>query len=414
MRVSARFRDILRKRCQSLIESGINCFPRWVNSKAPAFRKGERYQKFMIQPLMDDEDFKNLVLKRFDDSRVGGISIVSGGAGGVLGIDYDPIKIDLSLWENVKKIIDEYGHIVYVDRRYGISEKGRLLKHGVHIILQSDKQFLTKHRIKIRHNFKAEFTVRRGLITVYPSVYIVTKGEPQFSVYLKLSNADILDAVYDEKTEILREIIEILGGSLQIAPITTERYVVSDEIKEPWHGFQDGRFLDSKSVWTFLKNFAKIERCEGLLRILESLEKRDAFPMTYFIYSDVVPNVDHPRSSWTIVENTIFRLLAEVGASEEAFREIRDAFKESEDKYRKVISDVAHETLDQNMEQTRRFNEHGHDKVGACIFKLAGLCYRYCTTTCWLKVKSSRDSIIKALHLALKGIELFDEAEDNA
>jgi len=416
VRVSERFRKILRERCERLIESGVNCFPRWIDSKSPAFRKGEKYQRFLTVPITEDEDFKKFVLQKFEDPRVGAISIVSGCIGGVLGIDFDAIKVDPQLWNSVKKVLSDYGHMVYVDRRYGIDSKGALHKHGVHIILFSDSKFLSTHRIKIKHSYNVESGVKKGLITIYPSIYITKEGNSiEFSAYVRLSHADIFDTTYDESLEIAKKIIEILGGELQVSPITsTGTVVLGEESNEPWHGFKDGQYLDQETVWIFLRNFAKIEKCEGLLRFIESLQNRDPMTVTYFIYSDIVPNTDHPRSSWTIVENAIFRLLAEVGAADAVFGEIRGAFKESEDRHRKIVGEVPHESLDRNMEQARRFNEHGHDKVGACVFKVAGLCHRDCNTTCWLKIKDGGDSILKALHLALKRIEIPDEGTENA
>jgi len=419
VKVSERFRKILRERCERLIESGINCFPRWVDSKSPAFKRGERYQKFLTSHIIEDEDFKKLIMSRFEDPRVGAISIVSGGIGGVLGIDFDAIKVDPRVWSSVKEVLREFGHMVYVDRRYGVDSAGALHKYGVHIALFSDFKFLTTHRIIIKHGYNTEFAVKRGLITIYPSVYVEKKNSGiEFSAYVKLSHSDIFESTYDEGLEITKKIVEALGGELQVSPITSATsigtVVLGEESKEPWHGFKDGQFLNQETVWIFLRNFAKVEKCEGLLRFVESLQNRDPMPVTYFIYSDIVPNADHPRSSWTIVENAIFRLLAEIGATDAAFKEVRDAFKEAEDKYRKIVGEVAHESLDRNMDQARKFNEHGHDKVGACVFKIAGLCHRDCNTTCWLKVKDGRDSILKALHLALKKIEIPDEVMEGA
>jgi len=412
MKVSGRFRKMLRERCERLIEAGINCFPKWVYGRAPAFRRGEFYQKFLVVPISQDDNFKKLVLSRFDDPKVGGI-VVAGMVGGLLAIDNDALKIR-KMEQEFLKAVKDFGHMVYIDRRVALQLKTAL--KGMHAVLFVDKTLFHKYVLKIKHNYNAEFAVKAyGLITVYPSLRIEKTDEGnELSVYVKLSQADIFDAVYDERLEVLPRFVEVFGGKLVIQPIDYSQAQVGEytgQPGQPWHGL-GFREINGDNVFLFLKNYARIVRCAGLERLLESLEREEPFPIPYVIYSSIVLDVNHPRSTWTLAENIIGRILGEVGADDSALAKVREAIEKSQEKYIKINGSVDHRTTRRNVTSAYRFKEFGHDKPGACIFKILGLCSEDCGLTAWLKLKSAaaREAMEKAALLAIAGHEVQENA----
>jgi len=412
MKVSERFRKTLKERCEHLIEAGINCFPKWLYGRAPAFRRGEQYQRFLVTPISQDDEFKKFVLSRFDDPEVGGIVIV-GHVGGVVAIDNDALKVK-NMEKEFLRVVKELGHMVYIDRRVVLQPKTAL--KGMHAVLFVDKELFRRYILKIEHNYNAEFAVKSyGLITVYPSLRIEKTDESrELSVYVKLSQADIFDAVYDERLEVLPKIIEAFGGKLVMQPIDYSQAQAGEYTGspgEPWHGLQF-REINSDNVFLFLKNFARIMYCEGLERLVESIEREEPFPMPYVIYQSLVPDTNHPRSSWTLAENIIGRILGEVGADESALLKVREAIERSQEKYMKINGSVDHRTVRANLARAYKFKEFGHDKPGACIFKLMGMCGSECNLTCWLKLKTSsaREALEKAALLAIGGHEVQPNA----
>ena len=414
MKISERFRKLLRERCERLIESGINCFPKWVDSQAPAFKKGEQYQKFLTTPIGEDENFKKLILERFSNPRVGGIVVV-GRVQGLVAIDNDAVKV-VNLEKEFAKLVIEYGHIIYIDRRIVVHPKIKL--KGLHAILFIDKQLFNKYIIKIKHSYNAEFSIKsRGLITVYPSLRIEKQNAGyELSVYVKASTSDIFDAIFDERLEVLQKIAEIFNAKVEMIPIdysVAETGEYEGTPGQPWHGLQY-KEINQDNVFLFLKNYARLIRCEGLERLAASLEKEEPIPIPYEIYNSMVQDANHPRSTWTLAENIVGRVLGEVGADESALLKVREAFEKSEKLYMKSNGNVDHKTTRANLTRAYRFKEFGHDKPGACIFYLLGLCRENCGLTCWLRLKSAanREALEKAVALTLSGKEV--EVDENA
>ena len=405
VRISERFRRFLRERCENLIESGVNCFPKWAVGRAPAFKKGERYAKFLVTPINEDEEFKKLVLDRFNDPGVGGIVVVPR-VGGLLPIDCDVPKV-VNLEREIKALVKEFGHLVYIDRRAAYDGK-KARPRGLHAVLYVDKGLFNTHQLLIKHSYNAEFAIKSSTpLTVFPSVRLEKNGKTvEFSAYIKLSSADLFDAVFDERLEVLPRVIEMLGGKLEIVRIDTsmaETKEYTGEPGTPFHGMSLG--IGPDEVMLFLRNFVRIIRCEAFEHILDALEKGEPFPIPYFIYSDYVVDCNHPRSSWTLVENFIGRVLGEAGASDDALDKVIEMFEKSEGRYAEVAGAVDHKTVRRNITSSARFREFGHDKAGACLLKLIGLCYKDCHLTPWFKLQSSiaREALERAAAFAKVG-----------
>jgi len=395
-KISLKFRKQLAELAETLIDSGINVLPKRYDSKSPAFRKGEKYQKYLVSRI--DEDFKKFIIKRIlEDETVGGLSVIMF-VGGLIGIDYDVLKVDREMEKAFKKLTKEYYDIVYMERRYGVNLRTqKLLKHGAHILLFANTKELQGKRIVVHHNFNAEFTVKRvGLLTIYPSV-LVDKKEKEFSMYLKLSGIDLQNTYYDKDLDVLNDIISKLGGKLELIDVDTRRVgSIPTSDGEPVLGLKYDE-INGDNVVEFLKLLGELSGCEGLKNIVEMLEDGQIVP--YFIYSDYVYDTNHPRSSWTIIENHVFRLLAELGAHETAFDKMYELFKKAEDEYEKVYGKTAHKTLYINMKSAQKFKEFGHDKGGACIYQLLGLCNKQCTLNLYtyITTEAFRQAIITAL-----------------
>jgi hypothetical protein len=404
MPVSARFRKVLQKTCEELIELGYSCFPKRATSKAPAFKRGESYQKFLVTPVREDPDFAKLVLKRFEeDPWVGGIAL-AGGVGGLVLVDYDPPKVSREALARARKAVELYGSAVYAEFRAIYDyRRDALRRGGYHFVLRGPIEKLTGKKIRVGHGYKAEFAVKHfGLVTVHPSI-LVTKTD--FSLYLRESSVELKATLYDRRLDTLPRLVEALGGKLVIAgvPDLAPKQQSQTPRGQPYHGLDLG--IASDTLWRFLKEYAVLMDCPGLYRLVESLEKGEPMPIPYFIYQDYFPDTGHPRSSWTIVENLLARILAEAGAGDDAFEALEEALRRSEELYEKRYGPVDHRSLRRNIQSARRFNEFGHDKAGACIFKVTGLCSRECTETGFIKLArpEARQAMARAYARA-KGI----------
>lgn len=397
MGVSSRFRRILAEKCRELIELGYSCFPKRANSKAPAFGKGESYQRFLVIPVREDLEFTKLVLKRFEeDEWVGGIAL-AGGVGGLVIIDYDAPKTSKEAAERARKALELFGAAVYAENRVELDlRRDKLYRRGWHFALRVPVEKIAGKKIRVEHPYRAEFSVKHfGLATVSPSILV---KKDSFSLYLRESSVELKETLYDRRLDTLPRLVEALGGKLSITEPGAPPGTVAAPAKpgQPYHGLNLG--VGREEVWSFLKAYAEMTDCPGLLRLVESLEKRDPMPVPYFIYQDYVTDTNHPRSSWTLVENLLARILAEAGARDDAFEELAEALRESEEKYEKLVGPTGHETLRRNIASAKRFAEFGHDKAGACVLKLAGLCSNPCTETGFIKLASplAREALSRA------------------
>ena len=394
--MSSRFRRILAEKCRELIELGYSCFPKRANSKAPAFRKGESYQRFLVVPVREDPEFAKLVLKRFEeDEWVGGLAL-AGGVGGLAIIDYDAPKTSREASQRAREALKVFGAVVYAENRVELDlRRDQLRRRGWHFALRVPVDKLSGKKIRVEHPYRAEFSVKHfGLATISPSILV---SKDSFSVYLRESSVELKETLYDRRLDTLPRLVETLGGKLVItepgAPPSTG---APTKTGQPYHALNLG--VGREEVWGFLRAYAEMIDCPGLLRLVESLEKREPMPVPYFIYQDYVGDTNHPRSSWTIVENLLARILAEAGARDEAFEELAEALRESEEKYEKLVGPTGHETLRRNIAAAKKFAEFGHDKAGACVFKLAGLCSNPCTETGFIKLASplAREALSRA------------------
>jgi len=412
MRVSLRFRKGLKKLFLNLIEGGINALPKWVDSKAPALRKHETYARYLVESMRPDDEFVKLLAKRFEeDARVGGISVICG-VGNLVGIDYDPLKV-MSASEAMKTIerfAKGFGHMIYGEVRVGKSKSRGTFLGGLHAFLFLPTEIIQQYEITINHTFPAEFKVRTtGLITISPSIYLDRK-EKSVSAYVPISEPDvtILVTLYDDTLNDLRKLIEVLGGELVVTKIGKKgrKRGGGGSKGEPYHGMLDGKLVPPEKVFELYKLVAEYVGCEGLKRLVEALEADEPYwPVPYFIYSQYVKDCNHPRSSWTIVENALFRMGAEMGLSDEAMKLLYERVAEAEQWYEKVRGPVDHDTLEDNFEMALNFKEHGHDMAGACVLKLCGLCTKDCMgcLSGLVASKAFREAAVKAIRKILSG-----------
>lgn len=386
MKVSESYRNKLRQICLDLIDSGINCLPRWLDSQAPAFSQGERYQKFFSVLIRDSPDDREMIARKFDSPRVGGIVVVYNPRTGILPIDADHVKV-VDLEASIKKVVSSYGHAVYFDRRIS---SNNLKKYGLHIVAFAPKEVLLNSKIRIVHGWegKAEFAVKIGCLTVYPSLRL-DRETGDLSVYYKLSRVELKESLYDEKLNTIPSIVKELGGKLIVEQIMhrSNEGAVPDRIDPgtPYHGLSIK--LAPDQVPFVIYNFLRLTGCPGeVVDVFKLIFQQKIMAIPYFIYSAVVMDTDHPRSSWTILENYVGRLLGELGAGEEALAYAESVLRESEEAYLRANGPVDHRTLRRNLVTAYRFREFGHDRVGACIFKILNICHEPCNKTLFLKL----------------------------
>jgi hypothetical protein len=397
VQVSERFRLKLRNICERLLGAGFNCFPKYIDSKAPAFKPGESYERYLVEPIPPDSDFAKLILQRFtEDPRVGGIA-VAGGVGGLAIIDYDATKVSGDAIAYAIHTVLKYGELIYADLRVDreLTDMG-----GWHFALRVNTELLQGKRIKISHPFQAEFRVKLlGLVTIAPSRLLDGGKSGKMWRYVKAPlTADLPETLYDQRLDTLPKIIQELGGKMVLESIDAARVVGEwPGDGKPAHGLKLG--INGDNVWDFLERLAIALDCPGFLRFVQAV-RAGVWPVRYAIYSDLAP-ADHPRSTWTVAENVLFRALAEAGAEDSAFDAVYDAVVRAQEVYQRAAGPVDHtaKRVRENMKAVRKFRDHGHDRKGYCIFKLVGLCDRItCDATTYGRLTSpmGRQALQKA------------------
>lgn len=399
-----RIKRLLIEVAEQLYASGINVLPVWSrgSKKMPAVRKGEQYIQWQ-QRRMTREEFESFTIARLEDMNefryALGIAIVNG-IGGVATIDFDPAKTpDPLIQKRVNEAVDTFGSFVYMERRIGLSGK----KYGFHAILRVPNARALN--IKINSPYKSEFSVRTtGITVVAPSLRIEGK---EVSMYVKQSFVDIPSTYYDKDLSVLTRIIEVLGGKIEkiVHGIPSEEG--GSRRGEPAIGLKIGKEIrEPRQALLFLLDVGSRLGCEGFVEVVRNLME-GRWIVEYRILRDVV-DVRHYRSTWTIIENHIFRILAEVGVPRGVCEKIAEMIREAELKYIEengvedaAVLDHVNENLFNNLDQALSFKEHGHDPSGACVYKLLGLCSKPCTTTFLSKVFSNapllKTSVMKVI-----------------
>ncbi len=399
-----RVKEVLSRVAEVYYSAGLNVLPTWSWKKIPAVRKGEGYEKWLVR-RMTREEFESFTLARIRDTKefrnVLGIAIVNG-IGGVVTIDYDVAKNGSpEIEERVRRLVREFGSFVYIERRVGADGS----KYGVHVVLRVPNP--RELDVRVEHPYSGEITVRtNGITVVAPSIYA---PRSRISQYVKLSFVDISTTYYDKDLSVLKEILLVLGVTkIDVGKGAPAR--IGSGFRGVRIGLRMGREIDSvEKALRLLAEVGKVLGCVGFVKVVEGIARGEWF-VEYRILREVV-NVNHTRSTWTIIENHIFRTLAEAGVREEIVWQVANLIRSLEEEFlkRNGVSDAAvydhiYENLENNVEQALKFSEHGHEPSGACIYRLLDLCPNPCNSTFLTKLFSNPQSLKIALMRVVNGV----------
>jgi len=398
-----KLKELVADAAERLYEAGMNVLPLFSNKK-PAFIKGETYQMYLVK-RMDREFFEGVTLARIRSMdrpwrNVTGIAVVCG-MSGVVAVDYDWAKLGLpEIEQRIERLVNDFGSFVYIERRVGIDGS----RYGLHAIVRVPNAMTTDFRVRPLLNLSGEFNVRNyGLINVCPTVLTV---DGIISKYRRLSFVRLEHTYYDEDLSVLKRVVEILGGELNLKDFrrieTNGEVRIGGEPGKPRLGLKIGSAIrDGRLALRALKAIGEALGCEGFVAVIEGIEHGEWIVPYRILSAEYGDSLwRHPRSTWTIVENHIFRTLAEIGVSREVGKEVLDIVRELERRILEssVTVERSMKNLEKNFATAYLFKEHGHDARGACIYKLLGMCTRVdCQDTFLIKVFSNPDVVRRAV-----------------
>ena len=328
--ISRSQRKKLADYAEKLYQAGINWIPmRYNNTPVTYFSK--KRQVILYSPLymkrMDEEIhklFKEIVLEL---PHVAGISVVSR-VSGLLIIDFDPAKNKkYKLDEKINKLVKDYGFFIYIDRR--VARKGNTITlKGLKLGLFIDQSVLSSKDIVYVHNYKEEVNDRSPPPkTVFPSLrFDPESGEK--SVYIKLSSVDLWETYYDKNLKLLPEVMGLLGVKVELRTIDEihtqrARAATSNTTSsgKPILGLEPTTKFDTfDKMIALLKEVAKTIDCLGFLTFLDYLEQ--GYWMIPYEMINFGSGRSYQRSSWSIAENHIMRILAEFGIPKDTFKPV--------------------------------------------------------------------------------------------
>jgi len=387
--VSESHRKLLTEYAERLYQSGINWIPmKYDNSPITFFPKKNMrivYGPLYMRRMSEQEHniFKEIVLELPYASGIAVVSRVSG----LLMIDFDPAKNSrkYGLEEKIAKVIKDYGTFVYIDRR--ISQKGSLIPKGLKIGLFIDQSILSSKDIVYTHSYEEEVNDKSPPPkTIYPSLRIDPQTRER-SVYIKLSSIDIWEAYYDKDFKLLPEVMSVLGVKVELKPIdeilrakvatyTNTSTSISSSGKAIL-GLEPTTKIDTfEKMVTLLKEVAKRIDCPGFLVFLEHLEQ--GYWIIPYEMVQFGSNKNYQRSSWSIVENHIMRILAEFGVPKGIFVQV--FLPKMEGIQIKICTQYqhgcGHKTESRDVNASFSFKEFGHESGGKCIYLRYGICPR--------------------------------------
>jgi len=383
---------------EKLYQAGFNVLPAWA-WKRPAFLKEEHYQQWLTMRMTRDE-FEEITLARIRSmekpwDKVLGIAVVCG-VSGLVAVDYDVAKLGQpDIEARIAKVIDEFGSFVYIERRIGLDGT----KYGLHVVVRFPVG--VSPRVDPKLPYQAEFSARDyGLLYTAPSVMII---DGKKTVYKRLSFVPLYQTYYDYDCSVLKQIVGILGGELRLAKKTEKSTGSGGKSGVPKLGLKLGKAIkDPDLALRVLKAIAVRLDCEGFAALID-LVSRGYWPVPYEILHQRFGSSlwNHYRSTWTIVENHIFRTLAEIGVPKEVAEEIKNRIKKMEIELMNSSAFAIErdaDNIDKNFEAAYEFKEHGHDTKGACIYKLLGICSRTdCPNTFLGLLFSNPEAVKKAI-----------------
>jgi len=283
----------------------------------------------------------------------------------------------------------------------GYHKKGSLIPKGLKIGLFIDQSILSSKDIVYVHNYEEEVNDRSPPPkTVYPSLRIDPQTKER-SVYIKLSSVELWEAYYDKDFKLLPEVMSVLGVKVELKPIdeilrakaatyTNTSTSISSSGGKPVLGLEPTTRIDTfEKMVNLLKEVAKRIDCPGFITFLDHLEQ--GFWIIPYEMVKFGPSKSYQRSSWSIVENHIMRILAEFGVPKDIFVQV--FLPKMEGIQIKICTQYqhgcGHKTESRDVNAAFGFKEFGHDPGGKCIYLRYGICPREeCLNTVYGKLNT--------------------------
>ena len=382
MKVSIQHRKKLVDIADKLFSAGINWVPMTPYRKPVTYYKGRpiQYSSLYYRPMNEEQHnfFKEVCMNTDVCAGISVISIVNG----LIVIDFDPAKNPRhKLEEKIRRVIDEYGHAIYFDRRY-VKNANSLVPKGLKIAVFTDKNLLTSKQLLFKSNYEEEVTADPWPPkTLWPSIRL---DGNQLSAYVRLSHTNIWDAYYDKTLSTLREVMEQLDVEVRLAEppaAPKEALEGANTVKVEGRSRAKPLLLSDKidsfeKMVKLLKLVADEVDCPGFKLVIEHLEKGE-WIVPYFMYH-FGPAKLYRRSSYSIVENHIMETLAYIGVRKEVFKQ--EFLPRLEQAQKKLCEEYghgcAHKTESHDISTAFKLKAFGHDEADRCIYKLLGLCPR--------------------------------------
>ena len=407
MKISRQHRKRIVDLADKLFEAGINWIPMSPYRKPITYYQGKRltFEDTFHKPITRErhEFFKEICL---NSDNCAGIAVIP--INGLILIDFDPAKNPkYKLEPRIKELVENYGHAIYLDRRY-IDIKGRLMPKGLKIGLFIDNSVLMNKELVFKHSYEEEVSADPWPPkTIHPSVRLDGK---YVSAYLKISHVDLYESYYDRTLSTLKEVMKLLGVEVDLVEPATSQDEDEEEGKDSSkikkRKIIENAKIDSfEKMITLLKLLADELDCPGFRTVIERLE-RGEWIIPYFIYRFGSKKLfSHRRSSYSIVENHIMEALAYLGIRKDVFKQV--FLQKLEDAQRKLCKKYkhgcTHKTESRDISTAFKLKAFGHDMADNCIYKILGLCpYENCPYTFHGKLFSASSN---KLYLLVKQVE---------
>lgn len=406
MKISTQHRKKIADLADKLFAAGINWVPMTPFRKPITHYQGKHltYQDVYHKPMTKErhEFFKEVCLISDNCAGIGIIPL-----NGLILIDFDPAKNPrYRLEPKIKELVEDYGHALYLDRRY-IDVKGKLVPKGLKIGLFVDKQVLINKELVFKHKYEEEVSADPWPPkTIFPSIRLDGK---YMSAYLKISHVDLYEVYYDKNLSVLKEVMKKLGVEVELTEPTTSDEDSDEDGKdgkpEKKKAVENSRIDTFEKMVILLKMVADKINCPGFKLVIEHLEKGE-WIIPYFMYR-FGSKFGYRRSSYSIVENHIMEALAYLGIKKDVFKQ--EFLSKMEEAQRKLCKEYGHgcthRTESRDISTAFKLKAFGHDLADACIYKVLGLCpYESCPYTFYGKLFSIDPN---ELYLIVKQVEVI-------
>jgi len=322
----------------------------------------------------------------------------------IIAFDFDGLRDR----EYVLKI---YQNISEVKKRYYVEQTPS--KMSLHVALRCNFTFKFND-VKVPFEVKAPGFSTQGYF-IYPSKIINPKTGRVVGEYRKLSNKAIYE-VWNSEDDLLN-LMKILGISIEKIEIVhdiqqlskIEKINVNDiHIEKSYFTKVIEKFeikydkFNTSHILSILEFIANECNCVGL-KLFVDMVRLGRWDIPYEIYANLIPSnaqvkSNHCRSTWTIIEYDIARILYDLAIPIEKAIELAKEIEKVQGE------DPAQTSPVRTFVDAYKYRYNGLDRVGLCVFKVLKICNnKLCNETIYtLFVKFMNTHFVKLLKFLLE------------